>query len=65
MKFKELTTKSEAELKKMLEELRHEAHGLKMKIRLNESKHSHKLSGMKKDIARILTHLHTKVVSSK
>jgi large subunit ribosomal protein L29 len=65
MKFKELTTKSESELKKMLEELRLEAYSLKMKLRLNESKHSHKLAAMKKDIARILTYLHTKTVSSK
>ena len=61
MKFKEITTKSEAELKKQLEELRAEAHVLKMKISLGEAKTSHKLKIMKKDIARILTHLHAKV----
>jgi ribosomal protein L29 len=53
--YKELTTKPESELKKMLEDLRAEAHDLKMKISLGEAKTSHKLKGIKKDIARIMT----------
>lgn len=57
MKFKELTTKSETELKKLLADLRQEGHDLKMKIRLQESKQSHKLTAIKKDIARIMTYL--------
>lgn len=60
MKFKELTTKSESELKKMLEDLRHEAHELGVKIRMNETKQTHKMKMVKKDIARILTFLHNK-----
>ncbi len=57
MKFKEITTKSEAELKKMLEEMKNEAYALKMKISLGESKTTHKLKSLKKDIARIMTKL--------
>ena len=57
MKFKELATKSETELNKLLADLRQEAHDLKMKISLNEAKQSHKLKVMKKDIARIMTYL--------
>jgi ribosomal protein L29 len=57
MKYKELTTKSEAEVKKMLEELHGEAHVLALKIRLNQEKHTHKLKMLKKDIARIKTFL--------
>lgn len=57
MKFKEITTKSESELQKMLSELRSEAHELKMKISLGQAKNSHKVSAIKKDIARILTYL--------
>gem|GEM_PF-2104394 len=58
MKFKELTTKSEAEVRKMLEELQVESHALALKIRLSQEKTTHKLKGMKRDIARIMTYLH-------
>ena len=61
MKFKELTTKSEAEIKKMLEDLQIQAHDIALKIRLNELKQNHKLKLMKKDIARIKTYLHNKI----
>lgn len=60
MKFKELATKSEAELKKIIEELRHEAHDLAVKIRMSEQKQTHKLKIVRKDIARVLTLLHKK-----
>lgn len=57
MKYKELKTRGEAELKKMLLDLRAEAHDISVKIRLNQMKQTHKLRLVKKDIARILTHL--------
>lgn len=59
MKFKELTTKSEAEVLKMLEEMENEAHDLALKIRLSEEKNTKKLQIVKKDIARLKTFLHT------
>lgn len=55
VKYKELTTKEEAELKKTLFELKSEVQELELKLSLNESKQSHKLRNLKKDIARILT----------
>jgi ribosomal protein L29 len=61
MKFKELTTKSEAEVRKMLEDLKDEAHDMAVKMRLNQWKNTHKLKSVKKDIARVMTYLHSKV----
>jgi ribosomal protein L29 len=60
MEFKELTTKSEAELHKLLGELREKATEIQVKLRLNELKTNHELKVVKKDIARILTHLNNK-----
>jgi large subunit ribosomal protein L29 len=60
MKFKELTSKSETELRKMLSDLQHEAHDLAVKIRTSELKQTHKLKVAKKDIARILTFISSK-----
>lgn len=57
MKFKELQTKPEAEVKKLLKDLRAEAHELSVKIRMNQVKSVHKLKALKKDIARVLTYL--------
>ena len=57
MKYKELTTKSEAEVKKMLEELQEQAQELAVKIRLSQEKQNHKLKILKKDIARVKTFL--------
>ncbi len=57
MKFKELTTKSEAEVKHLLEELKAQSHELAVKQRLNQLKNTHQLKLVKKDIARILTYL--------
>ena len=58
MKYKELTTKSEAEVKHMLTELRLKAHELSVKLRLNQLKNTRELSVVKKDIARVMTYLH-------
>jgi large subunit ribosomal protein L29 len=60
MKFKELTTKSEAEIKGLLTELRTKAHDLSVKLKLNQLKNNQELKAVKKDIARILTHLSIK-----
>ena len=60
MKFKELTTKSEAEVRKLLEELEEQVHTMSLKIKLNQEKQTHKLRPLKKDIARIKTFLHAK-----
>jgi large subunit ribosomal protein L29 len=58
MKFKELKTKSEAEIKSLLTELRIKAHDLAVKTRLNQLKNNHEIKVVKKDIARILTYVH-------
>jgi len=60
MKFKELTAKSESEIKGLLLELKQKSHDLSVKLRLNQLKNNSELKAVKKDIARILTHLHTK-----
>ena len=58
MKYKELKNHTEAELKKMLLDLRAQAHEISVKIKLNQQKQTHKLRLIKKDIARVLTYLH-------
>ncbi len=60
MKYKELKLKTDGEVKKMLEELRIEAHDLFVKLRLNQLKNTHKQKAVKKDIARIMTYLSNK-----
>ncbi|MCL5666847.1 MAG: 50S ribosomal protein L29 [Patescibacteria group bacterium] len=55
MKYKELKTKPEGEIRNLLAELRDEAHDLAVKGRLNQLKDTHKLKQVKKDIARIMT----------
>lgn len=55
MTFKELTTKSEAELKQLLVELKAKAHDLSVKMKLGQVKNVKELGTVKKDIARILT----------
>ncbi len=60
MKYKDLKINSEAELKKMLLDLRSEVHKLEVKNRLGQLKQNHKIKQIKKDIARILTLLNTK-----
>ncbi len=58
MKFKEIAIKSEAEARKLVSELRQEAQDLKVKMRMGQEKQTHKLKLLKKDIARLMTHLH-------
>lgn len=58
MKFVELKTKSEAEVKQLLLELREKAHDLSVKIKLNQLKNTNELKATKKDIARAMTFLH-------
>jgi len=60
MKFKELTTKTEAEVKQLLTELRLKSHDLSVKLRLNQLKNTKELGAVKKDIAKIMTFLHKK-----
>lgn len=60
MKYKELISKSEAELKRNLGELELERANLAMKLRMSQEKQTHKLRVLKKDIARIKTLLQVK-----
>jgi ribosomal protein L29 len=62
MKFIELTTKPEAEVKQLLTELRLKAHDLSVKLKLNQLKNHKELGAVKKDIARVMTFLHQKLV---
>ena len=62
MIFKELTTKSEAEVKGLLMEFKTKAHDLSVKLKLNQLKNTNELKAVKKDIARILTYLRSKAV---
>lgn len=55
MKIKELTTKSEAELKALLEDYRTKAHGLQFKVIGKQLKNLRELREVKKTVARILT----------
>ena len=59
MKFKELKIQSEVELKKLLEEFRGKAHDMSVQLKLNQLKNTHQLKVVRKDIAKILTHLHS------
>ncbi len=60
MNYKELTTKSEAEVKHLLTELRAKSHELSVKMKLNQVKNNQEIKTIKKDIARILTYLSSK-----
>jgi len=60
MEFKELKTKSTAEIQHLLFELRTKAHDLSVKLRLNQLKNTKELAGVKKDIARVMTFLKSK-----
>lgn len=60
MKYKELTDKPEAELKRQLSELREEHRALAIKVKLLQEKNGHKLALLRHDIARILTALSAK-----
>ena len=60
MKFTELKTKSDAEIKNLLAELKSKAHDLAVKLRLNQLKNNQELKAVKKDVARIMTYLTNK-----
>ena len=60
MNYKELTTKSEAEVKNLLTELKTKAHDLSVKMKLGQVKNNNELRMIKKDIARIMTFLSSK-----
>ncbi len=57
MKFTELKSKSEQEIKHLLLELRQKAHDLSVKLKLNQLKNNQELKAVKKDIARVMTFL--------
>jgi ribosomal protein L29 len=59
MKYKELTTKTEAEVRQLLIELRLKSHDLSVKLRLNQLKNTKELGAVKKDIAKIMFYLHS------
>lgn len=59
MKTQELKSKGEAELQTELARLRREAQELSSKMRLGQVKNVRQVRAMRKDIARILTHLTT------
>ena len=60
MKYKEITSKTENEIKSLLVELKTKAHDLSVKLKLNQLKNVNELSGVRKDIARIMTFLKAK-----
>lgn len=57
MKYKELSQKTHDQLHKELSDLRAQAQDLRRKTKLRQTKNLHELSGVRKDIARILTYL--------
>lgn len=65
MKFKELSNMQLMEVKKMLLDLQEQAQDFSVKLRLNQLKNTHKLKVVKKDIARILTFLHSQASAKK
>lgn len=58
MRFKELTTKTEAEVRQLLAESRVKVHDLSVKLKLNQLKNTKELGVVKKDIAKIMFYLH-------
>ncbi|MBI3952342.1 MAG: 50S ribosomal protein L29 [Candidatus Doudnabacteria bacterium] len=59
MTIKELRTKSEAELRKMLASMREQSRDLRFQIYSKEVKNNHQMRIIRKDIARILTLLNS------
>lgn len=57
MKYKELSAKTEEQLRKDLEVLRAKSLDLQLKVKMRQTKNVHELYGVRKDIARILTYL--------
>lgn len=60
MKFKELSAKSEDQLRKDLASLREEAEHLTVKVRLAQVKNTNTLAQKRREIARVLTALRQK-----
>lgn len=60
MKYKELISQSEAEVKKLLGELESKVYDLSLKSRLKQLKNHSELRAVRKDVARILTFLSSK-----
>lgn len=60
MKYKDLKNITDAEAVKMLDELRAKRHELSVKLKLNQLKNTSEVRLARKDIARILTFLHSK-----
>ena len=63
MEFKELKTKSDAEIKQLLHELTSKVHDMSVKMKLKQVKNTNELRGLKKDIARVLTYMRQQVIS--
>jgi len=61
MDYKELTNKSETDLRKDLMLMREQVQSLRLKNKLGQLKNMHEMSLIKKDIARILTFLRAKM----
>lgn len=57
MKYKDLSTKSEEQLRKELQEMQAKVQELRVKTKLRQTKNIHELASLRKDIARILTYL--------
>ncbi len=57
MKYKELSEKTDVQIRKDLAELQAKAQELRVKTKLRQTKNVHELAGVRKDIARILTYL--------
>jgi ribosomal protein L29 len=57
MNYQDLAKKTNDQLQKELTELRRQAQDLRRKTKLGQVKNVHELSGVRKDIARILTYL--------
>lgn len=57
MNYKELNNKSAEALRKELVDLQAKAQDMRLKLKLGQMKNVRELSGVRKDIARILTYL--------
>ena len=57
MKYTELANKSADDLRKQLAQLQEKAAEVRRNMKLGQVKNMHELAGIRKDIARILTHL--------
>ena len=55
MKIKELRAKEAPELQKLLSETQAELENVRPKVLANQEKHVHRVTALKRDVARILT----------